>query len=242
MEEMPPNASWFLRKAVAAFYAKRYRLARLLFLVKLLFQPRDYYTLCWYANAQYFSGPTNDHDAERNWRKAIRIDHDNALAHAGLGKMYHSNAMRISEGYRMFPGGSGVMFSDELDSNGPRESGEVRIPGFADAHCANRKVGVRELEFAAELTDDVEDKVALLTMAAQLHCLIDNRSAVSAYKKVLALDSHNEQARFDLAACYAALGRKRQAVEQYKALAELNAELAPQLRDVLSRYGVAAPR
>jgi len=152
MEELPSNPSWFLRQAVRFYEEGKYRKARILCWIELVRNPSDYFALCWYANSLYQSSSQKDQQAVGAYQRAIKMRPEHPLAHAGLGVLLYSNVMRIVREYSMFPGGSEVMFADEMNPDGTGNL--LRIKGFADHECANRKIAIRELEKAADLLHD----------------------------------------------------------------------------------------
>lgn len=235
MQDLPDNPDELLSRAVEAFdkeeYKKSFRLCR----KKLRRDPNDYFALCWYANSLYFLGKDNDLKAASLYNQAIRINPDHPLAHAGLGRIHHGNVIRIVRQYSMFPGGAEVMFWDE---SSPGKESQLGIGGFADVECGNRKVAIYELEKAADLSRDRNDKVILLAMAADIHCIISNEDGIKAYKKLLNIAPDYIPAHVDLAGCYAATGKHKLALQEYKFVKKNAPKLAAGLKSTLARYDI----
>lgn len=156
MEELPEKPVWFLKKAVDAFYKEQYRKAKWFAFIAQAWYPNDYFAICWYANCLYFSasyaGSYEHHKAADLYEKAIKIKPLHPLAHAGLGRIHYSNVIQIVKDYRIFPNGSWAMFADKYDPD--RKKDLLNTGGFADTRCGNRNIAIRELEKAAELTND----------------------------------------------------------------------------------------
>ena len=237
MQELPNSPSWLLKQAVHSFYKERYRRASWLCWMELLRNPDDYFALCWYANSLYFSGRHNDRKAASLYERAIDINPTHPLAHAGLGTIHYSNALRIHQQYpsSIFPGGDWAMFSTESD---PDKPSILNLKGFADYECGNRKIAIKELEMAADLSSNNQDKVDLLYMAAVIYCIIDNKQAIKVYKKILHLDPQHILAHYDLAGCYASIGDSKHALQEYKYLKEHTPEEASNLESVLADFGI----
>lgn len=238
LQELPDNPNWLLKQAVHAFYKEHYRLARWLCWVELLLNPNDYFVLCLYANSLYYlGGRHNDYKATSIYERAIKINPTNPLAHAGLGRVHYSNVLRITREYSLFPGGAEMMFMDE---SAPEKLSIVK--GFADYECGNRKVAIKELERAAQLASDVDDKVELLLMAAEIYCIISNRDAIKAYKKVLDIDPNCISAHLDLAGCYAAIHKRKLALQEYEFIKENAPEAVTHLESVLASFNIKVNR
>jgi tetratricopeptide (TPR) repeat protein len=201
--------------------------------MELLRSPNNYFALCWCANSLYFSG--KDHEAASLYERAIKVNPEHPLAHAGLGRIHYGNALRIHQEYRIFPGGSWVMFADEINPEDLENKKKILIPGYADSQVGNRQIAIKELEKAAALSNEKQDKVDLLYMEAVIHCIIDNKQAIKAYKRVLRLDPEHIHARYDLAGCYAALGDSKSALHEYEYLKEHAPEEASDLEPLLTK-------
>ena len=238
MEELPNNPSWIMKKAVNMSYKKRYRLSKWFCLIQRLFKPDDYYALCWFANAIYMLGSNNDVKADLLYRRAININPLHPLAHAGLGRIHHDNALYIDQSYRnITPGGAWSMFCGELTAE-EIEDNKGFPTAYSDSHQANRNVAIKELETAAKLSQAISDKVDLLLMAANIHCIIDNEKAIKAYKDVLSLDSNNIQAHFHLAGCYASTGDRKHAINEYCYIKRLAPELDEKVKNIFAEFGI----
>ena len=235
LQELPKNPSWLLRKAVRAFYKEHYKTAKWLACIANLRNPNDYFTLCWYANGLYFSEAHNDHKAASLYMRAIEINPSHPLAHAGLGRIHYSNACRIIKEYKMFPGGPNIMFADELS---PGDESLIRVKGFADFECGNIEIAIKELEQAADLASDADDKVELLCMAAELHASMNNKSGIKAFKKILDIEPKHIPAHFHLAGCYVATGHRELALQEYEFIQENAPDIATDLAVVLADYDV----
>ena len=265
MQELPDNPSWLLKQAIRSCREEHYTLARLLCWVELRRKPNDYFALCWYANSLYFSGRHNDRRAASVYERAIEINPVHPLAHAGLGRIHHSNVLRIHEDYKIFPGGEFLMFMGEKSpKKSPEDSGDkniisLTIPSYADSQVGNRRIAIAELEEAANLASDRDDKVQLLDMAAQIHCIIGGSSyedAIRAYKKILHIAPNYIPAHFHLAGCYAATyylhkqspptsyygehfsDNDKLALKEYKFIKENAPELASALETVLANFDI----
>lgn len=233
MQELPDNPSRLLTGAVSMFQRGHYQIARCLSLLEVFRNRNDYFALCWYAKCLHFLGKQNDHKATSLYERAIEINPEHPLSHAGLGIVHYTNATRIVREYSMFPGGDWVMFEDEST---PGERG-LSI-GFADYECGNRKVAIHNLEKAEKLTAQKEEKVELLRMAAEMHCLINNGAGIKAYKRVLRLAPNHISAHFHLGGCYAAEGQREPAIQEYKYIQENAPELTSALATVLAEWGI----
>lgn len=149
------------------------------------------------------------------------------------------------------------MFADESD---PEEPSILKRKGFADYEYGNRKVAMKELEKAANLASDIDDKVELLLMAAEIHCIINNEDGTKAYKKILRIAPDCIPAHFHLAGCYAATyylhkqspptsyygehfsGNDKLALKEYKFIKEGAPELATDLESVLADFNIKVNR
>lgn len=238
MKELPDSPSWLLKQAIRSFYKEHYRRASWLFWMELLLNPNDYFALCWYANSLYFSGRHNDRKAASLCERAIEINPAHPLAHAGLGRIHYSNALRIHREYSIFPGGSWAMFADEKSSEDSENKNKVSILGYADSQVGNRKIAIKELEMAADLSSNNQDKVDLLYMVAVIYCIVDNKQAIKAYKKVLHLSPQYIHAHYDLVGCYASIGDSKHALQEYKYLKEHAPEEASNLESVLANFDI----
>ena len=128
--------------------------------------------------------------------------------------------------------------------------------GYADSQVGNRKIAIKELEEAADLASDRDDKVQLLDMAAEIHCIINNEDGIKAYKKILHIAPDYVPAHFHLAGCYAATyylhkqspptsyygehfsGNDKLALKEYKFIKENAPELASDLESVLANFDI----
>jgi len=241
MQELPDTPSWLLKQALRAFDKKHYRCASWLCWIEIRRNPNNYFALCQYAQSLYHLGKANDHKTASLYKRAIEIRPAHPLAHAGLGLIHCENAHRIYQEYSMFPGGSWAMFHDESDPEESSSKGQkphLSIRGFADYECGNRKVAIKELEEAANLTSDRDDKVELLDMAAEIHCIISYENGIKAYKKILHIAPNYVRAHFNLAYGYAATGKRELALQEYKFITEHAPELATDLESVLARFKI----
>ena len=236
LQELPDKSSWLLRKAVEASYNEQYRKAKWFAFAARLLHRNDYFTLCWYANCLYFASPSGYQKAASLYSKAIKTEPSNPLAHAGLGRIHYANAIRIMEDYSTFPGGSQVMFADERDPN--QQGLLASIVGFADTRCANRNIAISELEQAAELTDNDEDKVSLLCMSAEMRASKSNRMGIDAFKHVLDIDPDYVLAHFHLAECYSAANRHKDSLKEYEFVRQHAPDLASELAQIMQEHGV----
>jgi len=75
-------------------------------------------------------------------------------------------------------------------------------------------------------------------MAAVIHCIIDNKQAIKAYKRVLCLNPQHIRARYDLAGCYASIGDSKSALHEYEYLKEHAPEEASDLESVLAKFNI----
>ena len=241
MQELSENPSWLLRKVVEAFYKDRYKTAKWLVCIENLRNPNDYFTLCWYANALYFSGSHNDHKAASLYMRAIEINPSHPLAHAGLGRIHYTNALRIIREYKIFPGGPDTMFADELSPTDDRDETCICVKGFADYECGNREIAIEELKHAADLVDDADDKVELLCMAAELLAEMNNKTGIIAFRKILDINLNYNPAHFHLAGCYAATGQHKLALQEYEFIKDNAPEIATDLATLLANYNVDVP-
>jgi tetratricopeptide (TPR) repeat protein len=204
IQELPENPSKILENAVLALDKGKYERSKLLAYIEIKKNPDNYFVLCCYANSLYFlGGKDNDKIATKYYIKAINLIPNHPLAHLGLGRLHHTNAMKIHNGYNMFPGGSDMMFLDELAPDKYfEEKHSIIVKGFADEECGNRELAISELEKAALFISEKEIKVELLNMAADLKCIINNKEGIKAYKEIIRIDSKNIQSHFNIAGCY----------------------------------------
>jgi len=234
MEELPNKPSRLLKEAVSLFEKGKYGWAKTLCWMELKRNPNEYFALCWYANSLYQLGH-HDQQAVSAYQEAIEMRPEHPFAHAGLGVLLYSNVIRIAREYSTFPGGSQMMFADEL--NPDDTSSLLRIKGFADYECANRKIAIRELERAADLLDDKDEKAHYLLLSAEIHCHINNRKGIQAYKRVLEIDPSCTPAHFDLAGCYAGTGEEELARQEYYFVEKRDPEAAQELAAILAQFG-----
>lgn len=190
MERLPRNATWLLRRAVRAAASGHHRTAAWLCWLRLRgsANPEDYFTLCCYPQSLYLLGRHNDHKAADLYKRAIRLNPQHALAHAGLGTIHHSNASRIAQEVWGFPGEPQLTLLDGIspeDLYADGESTQALIPGVADEECANAKIATYELERAAKLCKGKDEKAQLLLMAAQVHAVLDKERGRVAVQAVL---------------------------------------------------------
>jgi tetratricopeptide (TPR) repeat protein len=236
LQELPDNPSWLLKQALRAFDKKHYRCVSWLCWVEICRNPNNYFALCQYAQSLHHLGKANDHKAASLYKRAIEIRPAHPLAHAGLGLIHYENAIRIHQEYKTFPGGDWVMFADEKS---PEDKNKFSlITSYADSQVGNRKIAIKELEEAANLTNDRDDKVPLLDMAAEIRCIINNEDGIKAYKNILRIAPDYSPAHFDLAGCYAATGRRELALQEYKFIKENAPDIASDLAAVFAGFGI----
>ena len=201
IDEKSDNPSWLLKQALRAFDKKHYQYSSWLCWLRIRRSPNDYFALCQYAQSLYHLGKANDRKAASLYKRATGVKPEHPLAHAGLGLIHHDNALKIHREYSMFPGGDWLMFADEKS---PEDEGKFSlITSYADHQVANRKIAIKELEEAANLTDNIDGKVELLDMAAEIHCIMSLEDGIKAYEKILTLARDNAMTHFRLAQCYA---------------------------------------
>ncbi len=239
LQELPDHPSWLLKQALGAFDKKHYRLASWLCWIEIRRNPNNYFVLCQYAQSLYHLGKANDRKAASIYKRAIEINPTHPLAHAGLGLIHYENALRIYKEYSMFPGGSWLMFADE---ESPESERKLSLTSYADRQVGNRKIAIKELEEAANLTSDKGDKVGLLAMAAEIRCIMSNEDGIKAYKNILHIAPDYVPAHFHLAGCYAATGKCELALQEYKFITEHAPELATDLESVLARFNIKIDR
>lgn len=237
LEELSDNPSWLLKQALRAFDKKHYRSASWLCWIEICRSPNNYFVLCQYAQSLYHLGKVNDHKAASLYKRAIEIKPAHPLAHAGLGLIHCENAHRIYQGYSMFPGGSWLMFKDE-ESPENENKNSLKPTSYADSQLGNRKIAIKELEEAANLTSDRDDKVELLDMAAEIHCIISYENGIKAYKNILDITPDYVNAHYNLAYSYAATGKRALALQEYKFIKESAPELASELESILARFKI----
>jgi tetratricopeptide (TPR) repeat protein len=236
LQELPDNPSWLLKRALRAFDKKHYRLASWLCRIAIHGNPNDYFALCKYAQSLYHLGKANDPKAASIYKRAIEINPTHSLAHAGLGLIHYTNAKRLYRESYTWPTGSWLMFADEKS---PENDNERSLStSYADFQVGNRKIAIKELEEAANLTSDRDDKVELLDMAAEIRCIMGNEDGIKAYKSILHIAPDYVNAHFNLAGCYAATGKCALALQEYKFITERAPELASDLESVLARFNV----
>jgi tetratricopeptide (TPR) repeat protein len=245
MQDLPDNPRLLIKQAVRYFDKEQYRLASCLCWIELIINPDDYFALCWYANSLYFSSKYNDHRAASLYERAIEIKPSHPLAHGGLGRIHYSNVLRIHQEYSIFPGGSWVMFANEKSPENSKNENKISTSpmSYADSQMGNRKIAIKELEKAAELSSDRSDKVDLLNMAAEIRCIINNKDAIRAYKKILCIAPENIPAHFNIAGCYAATanyisGNKELAIKEYKFIKNNAPEVASDLESILAQFDI----
>jgi len=240
IQELPENPSKILKDAVLALNNGNYKKSKLLAYIEIKKNPDNYFALCCYANSLYFlGGKDNDKIATKYYIKAINLIPNHPLAHLGLGRLHHTNAMKIHNGYNMFPGGSDMMFLDELAPNRYfEEKHSIIVKGFADEECGNRELAISELEKAAFFISEKEIKVELLNMAADLKCIINNEEGIKAYQEIMKIDPTNIQSHFNIAGCYAATGKKKKAIEEYNFIKIEAPDLVDKLENIFLEYGL----
>ena len=146
------------------------------------------------------------------------------------------------------------MFMDEESSG--NEGSHSLITGFADQQVGNRKTAIMELEKAADLTDNKGQKLELLGMAAEIHCIIHIEDGIKAYNNILRIDPNYVPAHFVLADCYAETyshhkespptsynyehfkGNDKLALIEYKWVKEHAPNLASELESKLTGCGI----
>jgi len=240
IQELQDNPSWLLKQALRAFDKKHYRYSSWLCWLRIRRNPNDYFALCQYAQSLYHSGKANDRKAASLYKRAIGVKPEHPLAHAGLGLIHHDNALKIYREYSMFPGGDWLMFADEKS---PEDEGKFSlITSYADSQVGNRKVAVKELEEAANLTSDKDEKVQWLDMAAEIHCIIGSEDGITAYKKILSISPDYVRAHYYLAGCYAATGKRELALQEYKFITEHAPEVTTDLESELARFNLKINR
>jgi tetratricopeptide (TPR) repeat protein len=240
IQELPENPSKILRNAISALNQGKYKKSKLLAYIEIKTNPDNYFALCCCANSLYFlGGKDNDKIATKYYIKAIKLNLNHPLAHLGLGRLHHTNAMKIHKDYKMFPGGSDMMFLDELAPEKYfEEKHSIIVKGFADEECGNRELAISELEKAALFMGEKEIKVELLNMAADLKCIINNEEGIKAYKEIIKIDYKNIQSHFNIAGCYAAIGNKKKAIEEYNFIKIEAPDLVVELEDIFSEYSL----
>lgn len=235
---MSDNSSKLLKDAVKCFYKEQYKKAVWFCRLELMKNRDDYFGLCWYANSLYFMGTNNDQKAASIYKKATEVNPNHPLAHAGLGRIHYSNALRIYNEYSVFPGGSWAMFADEMSREDDKDVNKISVPGYADSRVGNREIAIKELEIAANLSDEKQDKIDILSMVAVLYCTFSNKLAINIYKRILKLDPHNITAHYHLAGCYAAIGDSKNALHEFEYIKESSPEISNDLKTVLEKYGI----
>ena len=240
IQELPENPSKILKNAVLALNKAKYKKSKLLAYIEIKKNSDNYFALCCYANSLYFlGGKDNDKIATKYYIKAINLIPNYPLDHLGLGRLHHTNAMKIHNGYNMFPGGSDMMFLDELAPDKYfEEKHSIIVKGFADEECGNRELAISELEKAALFMSEKEIKVELLNMAAGLKCIINNEEGIKAYKEIMRIDPTNIQSHFNIAGCYAATGKKKKAIEEYNFIKIEAPDLVDKLENIFLEYGL----
>ncbi len=215
--EVPSNPSWLLAKAVRAFYGGHYAIARWLSQIEYLLNPKDYFSICWYANCLHFSSSKNDHESVALYQRAIEISPLWPLAHAGLGRIHYSMGKRSLLEHLLYEGTS---------------------VSYADSQCANRNMAIQELEEAASLASGGDDEVTLLNMAAEVHGIKNKEAGIKAYRKVLKIAPDYGPAHVGLADCYAAIGCRKLALRQYEFIRENAPDLVSDVAKVFAYYGI----
>jgi tetratricopeptide (TPR) repeat protein len=251
---LPDNPSWLLKQALRAFDKRHYRCASWLCWIAIHLNPNNYFALCEYAQSLYHLGKKHDREAASIYKRAIEINPTHPLAHAGLGLIHYENAKRIDKEHSVFPGGSWLMFADEKSPE--NENKFSLVTSYADSQVGNRKIAIKELEEAANFTSDKNDKVSLLDMAAEIHCITNIADGIEAYKRVLDTAPDDVLAHFHLADCYAASyyrhkqsaptsyygehfsGNDKLAIKEYKFVKENAPELASDLESILARFNI----
>lgn len=254
LQKSPDNPSWLLKQAVRAFDKKQYWRASWLCRIAVHRNPNDYFALCKYAESLYHLGKQHDREAASVFKRAIEVNPTHPLAHEGLGLIHYTNAKRIYEEYSTFPGGTWLMFADEKSPEDENESS--LITSYADSQVGNRKIAIKELEEAANLTSDKNDKVPLLEMAAEIHCITNLTDGIEAYKRILDIAPDYVPAHFYLAGCYAESyhrhkqspptsyygehfsGNDKLAIKEYKFVKDNAPDLASDLESILARYNI----
>lgn len=254
LQELGANPSWLLRQAARAFDKRHYWRASWLCRMAIHRNPNNYFTLCKYAQSLYHLGKHHDRKAAAIYERAIEMNPTHPLAHSGLGLIHYTNARRIYEESSKFPDSSWLMF---LDEKSPEDENEFSlITSYADSQVGNRKIAIKKLEEAANLTSDKNDKVSLLEMAAEIHCIMHIASGIEAYKRILGIAPDYVPAHFCLASCYAESyyrhkqspptsyygehfrGNDKLAIREYKFVKENAPDLASDLESILARCNI----
>lgn len=254
LQELGANSSWLLRQAARAFDKRHYWRASWLCRTAIHRNPNNYFALCKYARSLYHLSTHHDRKAADIYKRAIEMNPTHPLAHSGLGLIHYTNAKRMYEESSKFPDSSWLMFRDEKS---PENENEFSlITGYADSQVGNRKIAIKELEEAANLTSDKDDIVSLLEMAAEIHCIMDITSGIKAYKRILSIAPDYIPAHFYLAGCYAESyhrhkqspptsyygehfsGNDKLAIKEYKFVKDNAPDLAPDLESILARCNI----
>jgi eukaryotic-like serine/threonine-protein kinase len=152
-------------------------------------------------------------------RQAIVLDPNFALAHAELGRRYYLKSERSTriEGEAHFVTALGL-----LDRLSTRE--RLWVTALAEDSRGNRQQAVDAYStYLAQYPDDSRAwfRIGWTRMAT----LGQLQPAVEAFQRVIALNSSDAAAHVNLATCYSALRRTRDAVEQYQKAFALEPQL-----------------
>ena len=182
-----------------------------------------------------------DHRATELYRRALRLRPKHPLAHAGLGIIHYSNALRLAEELCFLPGEPeltllGGMSPEELYEDD--DTVRFRIHGAADSECANARIATYELERAAGLCEDTEEEADLLLMAAHVHGLLSKKRGKEAVQRVLRASPNCIAAHTQLAHWYASDGDRCAAMQEYRFVEKHAPEHADDLAQELARYQV----
>jgi len=143
-------------------------------------------------------------------RQAVALDPDFALAHAELGRRYYlaANSEVRAEAERHF-----VTALALLDRLGMRE--RLWIRAIAEDSRGNRRQAVDAYQsYLAQYPDDAR---AWFRMGwTQMAGLGQAEQAIPAFKRSLELYPNDAGAHINLATCLSALGRRREAVDEYR--------------------------
>jgi len=183
-------------------------------------------------------GHRNDRKAERLFLKAIEVDSSSALAHFGLGRVHHGNAIKLSERYSFAPGSQEIVFHNEVSAEEYLSQSGPRSFSMGDHGVGNRNVAIYELRKAAEMTDDVDERVAFLYMIAEVQCTKSNEEAINTYQRILSLTPDDLDAHFHIAGCHAALGNVEQARQEFDIIKKQAPDMVQDLKDTLAHFGI----
>ncbi|MCD6599554.1 MAG: hypothetical protein J7L19_03175 [Dehalococcoidia bacterium] len=110
---------------------------------------------------------------------------------------------------------------------------DIPIAGYA-----NKKMAIRKLEEVANSLQDRDEKTQYLLSAAEIQLHISKKASIQAYRRILDIDPDCVLAHFNLAVCYADVGKQQLARQEYHFVEKHDLEAAQELATIFEQLGV----